>query len=50
MFNLKKIENGRMNVPEPYFLEANKLGITQAATVLKELLVNRNIYKMSNYK
>ena len=35
---------------KPYFLEANKLGITQAATVLKELLVNRNIYKMSNYK
>ena len=31
---------------KPYLLEARKLGISQADEVLKEIAVNRNIYKM----
>lgn len=32
----------------PYLIEAKKLGIPQAEDVLKEISVNRNIYKMKN--
>lgn len=33
---------------KPYLIEARKLGIPQAEDVLKEISVNRNIYKMKN--
>lgn len=35
---------------KPYLHEAKKLGITQAEIVLKEISVNRNVYKMNNNK
>ena len=31
---------------EPYLVEARKLGVEQAETVLKEISVNRYVYKM----
>ena len=31
---------------KPYLMEARKLGIQQAEVVLKEISVNRNVYKM----
>ena len=33
---------------KPYLMEARKLGISQADVVLKEISVNRNVYKMKN--
>ena len=37
-----------LEAAKPFLLEAKKLGIDQAETVLKEISVNRNIYKMKN--
>ena len=31
---------------KPYLIEARKLGVLQADEVLKEISVNRNVYKM----
>ena len=36
------------NAAKPYLEEARKLGIRQAEVVLKEIAINRNIYKMEN--
>ena len=36
------------NAAKPYLEEAQRLGVSQAGEVLKEISVNRNIYKMNN--
>lgn len=35
-----------LDAARPYLLEAKKLGVKQAETTLKEISVNRNVYKM----
>lgn len=35
-----------INAAKPYLIEARKLGIPQAEVVLKEISINRNIYRM----
>ncbi|MBQ5640100.1 MAG: hypothetical protein IIV12_04270, partial [Bacteroidales bacterium] len=36
------------NAAKPYLEQAQRLGVSQAGEVLKEISVNRNIYKMNN--
>ena len=39
---------GDYNSAKPHLEEARKLGISQAEVVLKEISINRNVYKMKN--
>ena len=36
------------NAAKPYLEKAQRLGVSQAGEVLKEISVNRNFYKMNN--